>query len=122
MTVKTFKDTMLQPVRDGTVKSLRTFHLTDDAEQKDPTCKMLFGYGRSLLYLVSESFEHGVQTPILGMQEYFSRSIGALDLPNVQAFVAPGASTASTTHGGFDDDTTTMRSVISLIKAGALSA
>jgi len=122
VTVKTFQETALKRVQDGTVKSLRTFHLTDNAEQKDPTCKMLFGYGRSLLYLVSESFEHGVRTPILGMQKYFDGSLGALDLPNVRAFVAPGPSTASTTHGGFDGDTTTMRSVISLIKTGALPA
>ncbi len=120
VTVETFRDTAMNLVRDGTVKSLRSFHLTDEAEQKDPTCKALFGYGRSLLYLVSESFERGVRTEILGMQKYFDKKVGALGLPNVQAFVAPGSSTASATHGGFDDDATTMRSVISLIKTGAL--
>jgi hypothetical protein len=121
VTVDTFRDTVLKRLQDGTVKSFRTFHLVDEAEQKDPTCKMLLGYGRSLLYLVSESFEHGVRTPILGMQKYLGGS-GALNLPNVTALAAPGPVTASTTHGGFDDDVKTMRSVISLIKTGTLPA
>jgi hypothetical protein len=119
VTVDTFQDTALKSVQSGQVKNFRTFHLTDDAEQKDSTCRTLFGYGRSLLYLVSESFEHGVPTKILGMQKHFDKTIGALGLPNTQAFVAPGPLTASATHGGFDDDTATMRSVISLIKTGA---
>jgi hypothetical protein len=122
VTVETFRATALTHVQNKTVKDLRTFYLTDDAEQKDPTCKPLLGYGRSLLYLVSESFEHGVTTPILGMQKYFDTGVGALGLPNVKAFVAPSASTASTTHGGFDDDDATMHSVISLIKTGKLPA
>ncbi len=75
--VKTFQETALPQVKNGTVKSLRSFHLTDNAEQKDPTCKPLLGYGRSLLYLVSESFEHGVSTPVLGMQKYFDARLGA---------------------------------------------
>lgn len=46
---------------------------------KYPTCKLISGYSRSSLYLVSQSFE-----------------------------------------GGFDDDTTTMKSVIALIKGKSL--
>jgi hypothetical protein len=34
----------------------------------------------------------------------------------VQALAAPGAQSKSTTHGGFDDDATTMASVIALIQ------
>jgi hypothetical protein len=119
-TVKIFQDTILPRVRDGSVKHFRSFQLTDAAEQQDPTCKPMFGYGRSLLYLVSESFEQGVRTPILGMERYFSGGVGALGLPNVQCYPAPGPATASTTHGGFDNDQRTMRSVIGLIRTGAL--
>ena len=42
-------------------------HLTDDAEQADPTCSP---YGRSLLYLVSRAFETLKDTPILGMEKH----------------------------------------------------
>jgi len=119
-TVKTFQDTILPRVRDGSVKRFRSFQLTDAAEQQDPTCKPMFGYGRSLLYLVSESFEHGARTPILGMERHFSSDVGALGLPNVECYPAPGTATASTTHGGFDNDSRTMRSVLSLIRTGAL--
>jgi hypothetical protein len=122
VTVDTFKATALKRVQDGTVRRFYSFQLSDAAEQQDPTCKPLFGYGRSLLYLVSESFEHAVRTPILGMEKYFSGSVAALNLPNVRAYTSPGSAAASTTHGGFDDDAKTMRSVISLIKTGQLPA
>jgi hypothetical protein len=122
VTVDTFNATVMKRIQDGTVRHFRSFQLSDAAERQDPTCKPIFGYGRSLLYLVSESFEHGVRTPILGMEKYFTGSIGALNLPNVQTFTSPGPAAASTTHGGFDDDTRTMRSVISLIKTGQLPA
>ncbi|MGH7966873.1 MAG: C1 family peptidase, partial [Candidatus Binatia bacterium] len=120
VTVKLFENAVLPKIQDGTVKHFRTFHLTDAAEQQDTTCKAILLYGRSLLYLVSESFEHGIRTPILGMEKYFNKYIGALKLPNVQAWSAPSHAAASTTHGGFDDDATTMQSVISLIKNNAL--
>lgn len=118
VTVKTFQETALPRIADGTVKQFRTFHLTDDAEQKDPTCRPILGYGRSLLYLVSESFENGVRTPLLGMEKHYSSEIAKLGLANMQAFTAPGTASASSTHGGFDDDEATLRSVISLIRYG----
>jgi len=55
----------------GRVKRLRQFHLTDAAEKQDPTCRPILGYGRSLLYLVSRSFEGGREVPILGMEKHF---------------------------------------------------
>ena len=98
------------------MKQFRAFHLNDAAEQQDPTCKPVLGYGRSLLYLVSESFEGGARTPILGMAKYFDDEVGPLELANVKAWMAPGPASESTTHGGFDDDPVTMKSVINLIK------
>jgi Papain family cysteine protease len=115
--IDTFKDCVATALKQGAVKRLNQFHLSDEAEQKDPTCKPILGYSRSLLYLVSESFEGGVQTPILGMQKYFS---GLDGLPNVQAFTAPGTQSQSTTHGGFDEDKTTMSSVILLIQGKSI--
>jgi len=111
--VDVFQDCVAPALKNGKVKRLNQFHLSDDVEQKDPTCKSILGYSRSLLYLVSQSFEGGVETPILGMQKYFD---AVKNLPNVKAWAAPGAQSKSTTHGGFDDDATTLASVIALIK------
>jgi hypothetical protein len=114
VTVKLFGDCIAPALASGQVKRLNQFHLTDDVERKDPTCKPILGYSRSLLYLVSNSFEGGVETEILGMEKYFDRDVK--NLRNVRAWAAPGVQSKSTTHGGFDDDTTTMNSVIALIR------
>lgn len=112
VTVADFKNRVLPAIKSGAVERFHQFHLTDAAERSDASCGP---YRRSLLYLVSESFEHGTREPILGMQRYFDSAIGKLGLPNVRAWTAPGASSASTTHGGFDDDPVTMHNVIRLI-------
>ena len=116
VTVETFKTSIVPELKSGKVKRYFQFHLTDTAEQQDTTCRMLLGYGRSLLYLVCESFEGGQTTPILGMEKYFDEHIAKLKLKNVQTFSAPSQETISTTHGGFDDDTMTMNKIIELIK------
>lgn len=117
--VDVFQDCVVPHLQSGKVKRLNQFHLSDDIEQKDPTCKAILGYSRSLLYLVSQSFEGGVKTPILGMEKYFG-AVADLGLPGVKAWSAPGARSKSTTHGGFDDDKTTLESVIALIKDEAI--
>ena len=114
-----FLDCVMPNLKNGKVKSLNQFHLADDVEQKDPTCKPILGYGRSLLYLVSKSFESGIETPILGMEKHFA-TVASQALANVHAWAAPGAQSRSTTHGGFDDDAATMASVIALIKGQSI--
>jgi hypothetical protein len=93
------------------VKRYNEVHLTNTAEEKDPTCHPVLRYSRSLLYLVSGTFEDTRNKPILGMEKFFRPR------PGMQAFAAPGAKSASTTQGGFDDDALTVASVIELIKA-----
>jgi len=114
--VDLFKQALLPRIKDRTVKQFHAFYLNDASEQQDTTCRPVLGYGRSLLYLVSQSFEGGVPTPILGMEKYFDAEVRPLRLANVHAWVAPGKATASTTHGGFDDDRLTMNTIIGLIK------
>ena len=118
--VDLFEDTVIPAMKTGTVKRFNQFHLSDDREQKDPTCKPILGYSRSLLYLVSQSLEHGQTTPILGMEKYFNDKIASRNLPNMYAWAAPGAESKSTTHGEFDDDPATMASVIAMIKGKAI--
>lgn len=120
VTVALFKQTVVPRLMDGKVKRLNQFHLTDVTEQTDPTCKPILFYTRSLLYLVSESFEHGISTPILGMEKYFDEHVAPLGLKSVKAWSAPLSASQSTTHGGFDDDAATRQNVISLIKTGKL--
>ncbi|MDP2826347.1 MAG: C1 family peptidase [Sulfuritalea sp.] len=120
VTVELFSRSVLPRLQDGKVKQLNQFHLGDAQEQADPSCKPILHYTRSLLYLVSESFEGGKRTPLLGMEKYWNQTLGALNLPNARAWAAPGSASGSATHGGFDDDGATRRSVIGLIKAGSL--
>jgi hypothetical protein len=40
----------------------------------------------------------------------------------VRTYTSPGPAANSTTHGGFDDDAQTIRSVVSLIKTNKLPA
>jgi hypothetical protein len=114
--VDLFEETVVPAIKSGKVKRFNQLHLSDDMEQKDPTCKPILGCSRSLLYLVSRSLEQGRSTPILGLEKYFNDKIGSKNLPNVYTWAAPGKESKSTTHGDFDDDQVTMASVIALIK------
>lgn len=113
--VDVFQQKVIPALKSGKVKRYNQFHLSDDMERKDPTCKPILGYTRSLLYLVSHSFEKGEITPILGMEKYFQSDIAPKELPHTNTYSAPGKESKSTTHGGFDDDATTRASVVKLI-------
>jgi hypothetical protein len=113
--VDSFVAEVVPAIKSGKVKAYNQFSLVDNIELKDNTCEPILGYSRSLLYLVSQSFEHGEVTPILGMETFFDSEIGSLKLPNVTLYPAPGSFSQSTTHGGFDDDSETMKKVVSLI-------
>ncbi|HET7792912.1 MAG TPA: C1 family peptidase [Rhizobacter sp.] len=108
--LSTFDERLRPHLESGTVKRYQQFHLSDHAEQDDGSCGP---YRRSLLYLVSESFEGGVTTPVLGMEKFFDPYVKKL--PHTTAFVAPGAVSAATTHGGFDDDPGTQAQVVRFI-------
>ena len=112
----TFQTKVVPAIKNNQVKRYNQFHLSDDIEQKDPTCKSILGYSRSLLYLVSQSFEKGEVTPILGMEKYFNEQVAPQNLKTVRTWPAPGKESKSATHGGFDDDGATMASVIRLIR------
>lgn len=109
---QTFSDFVVPRIRSGAVKRFAQFHLSERAEQDDPTCGP---YRRSLLYLVSESFEGGATTPILGLQKDYERNIAPLP-PKSEVHVSPGPVSTSTTHGGFDDDPGTIERIIDFIR------
>ncbi|MHA7277002.1 caspase family protein [Arthrobacter sp. Hz1] len=116
----TFK-AMLAPETGKGIKSLAMFTMTQDTELTD-TCPG--GYGKSLLYLVRASFEKEEFTPILGLQECvnadpelrkFFNTDGAKAKAEVVWSVTEGGPetrrSTATSHGGFDDNSSTMESV-----------
>jgi len=50
------------------------------------------------------------------MQKYFTDQVASRRLASVKVWTSPGSVSASTTHGGFDNDPLTMASVIKLIR------
>jgi hypothetical protein len=124
ITIDLFKDTLKPLVGAGKpITSLTTYTMTDDLEQQDHTVKP---YGKSLLYLVSGSFEDTVPTKLLGMQKGLKQDaplIGFFGLAGTEKVAdicfsrtdpaAPrNARTESSSHGGFDNDVATMTSVV----------
>lgn len=117
-TVALFEQKLLPHIQSGAVRQYHQWHLSDPLESVDSSCRPILAYGRSLLYLVSESFEGGQRTPILGMQKYLPPALAAR--ANVSIYTAQSRDTNSTTHGGFDDDEATQASVIRrILAAGA---
>lgn len=109
--LQTFDERVRPHLESGVVKRYQQFHLTDQAEEDDSTCSP---YRRSLLYLVSQSFEGGAVTPILGMRKFFDAYAAAL--PNTSAHVSPGPVSTSGSHGGFDDDPGTRQQIVRFIR------
>ena len=119
-----FQEKLLPLYQDGRIKAYTQFHLTDEVERQD-TCINI--YRRSLLYLVSNAFEHNRGTPILGMETFFEKRPSLTRQHPKRAAVwdwiaAPTTSSTditrrsnSTSHGGFDDDEDTRIAVIERI-------
>jgi hypothetical protein len=114
--VDLFEEKLLPHIKSGKIGQYNQWHLSDALERADSTCRAILGYGRSLLYLVSQACEGGVPTPLVGMQTHFE-GIRQLGLGNVKVYTAQCADSAASTHGAFDDDEVTIRSVIRRIKA-----
>lgn len=113
-TVELFEEKLRPHLKKGNVERYNQWHLSDPLESNDSTCRPILGYGRSLLYLVSESFEGGNRTPLIGMQKYFH---AIPELPRSTVYASQSSNTNAATHGGFDDDEATLASVIKQIKA-----
>jgi len=116
--VDTFSKLVMPHARSGKIARVAIFTMDDEAERAD-TCLRI--YNKSLLYLVSASFEPQKATPILGMAKFLTRDAeladfftgAAADGDLVLAPNAVGVRTASaaTSHGDFDNDGPTMESV-----------
>ncbi|MEA3242249.1 MAG: hypothetical protein U9Q19_02270, partial [Pseudomonadota bacterium] len=105
------------------IDGMRIFNLNDKLERNDQVAGV---YRKSLLYLVSESFEEGVPEAILGMKKYAAElqqqgDIRGLD-EKLKIYYSDGLedeATASTSHGGFDNDPATMNTLLETILGSA---
>jgi hypothetical protein len=102
------------------VREYNQFFLCDSLEQKD-NCHPL-PYNRSLLYLVSNSFERGRGTPLAGMEKFLDLIQGVDGDSYGNWFKAQTGDTGnvltmtnSTSHGGFDNDIDTRNAVLGRI-------
>lgn len=110
VTVAGFDRHVLPWLEAGAVRRYRQYHLTERAEERDATVRLALGYGRSLLYLVSESFEGGRSVPILGLERDFPARLARRR--NVRVHVAPGPASTALVHGDLDDDAATIATVV----------
>ena len=113
----------VQPYLGKTVQRFSSFALSDRLELAD-TCAGV--YHKSLLYLVSRAFEPKVgerPVPILGMQRYADERVKGTTFEDVVASVGGSliwspsqtptiSRSLAHSHGGFDNDSATMTSVM----------
>jgi hypothetical protein len=92
------------------------YNLQDKQELVDTVSAnipLLPSYSHSLLYLVSRAYEEQAETALAGMQHYVDDMPrgGKLDI----AYSGVGGKTASTSHGGFDNDALTLTTIMARI-------
>lgn len=124
-TLSLFEETYYEYLgHEGNVDRLTIFNLNDGVEQDDDVGKV---YNKSLLYLVSESFEDNRKTPLLGMEKYTKgneKFKSVFKKPSSRAgstviYSKGGADVTlkskSESHGGFDNDVDTLNSTLRII-------
>jgi Papain family cysteine protease len=130
-TIELFERTYLPAIKSGSIQRFALFTLQDRAEQDD-NCAHI--YNKSLLYLVSNSFETKPRiplfsdgVPILGMAKFINdeqhQSIKKLfTAANADWILSPndhseGSKQGSTSrqHGAFDDDLATVKATLARI-------
>jgi len=113
----------LTPLLGNKIKHLTVFTMNKRREKRDTVAKI---YGQSLLYLIYETLERKRKTPILGLEESLrgdKKTRQLFGLRGAQSDKADvvfspsddtggGSASNATTHGGFDEDRTTMESVL----------
>jgi len=97
------------------IKNMEIYNLRDELEQDDSVGSKLV-YRKSLLYLVSNAFERIKERPLLGMENFKNNMKKTGKQP--QVYYSNGVSgnkTRSTSHGGFDNDLSTMNNILKTI-------
>ena len=94
---------------------LALYNLTEQLELDDNVALV---YRKSLLYLVSRALERQTDKPILGMQRY-SKKLARHPGLSINYSDGKKGDTASSSHGGFDNDVKTMNTIMARILAKA---
>jgi len=104
-------DRVFLPLLGNLIRQQHLFVLSDDDEQDDNVARI---YRKSLLYMVSNSFDDKQKkTPLLGMARFHTGP-----QPPASTLYIAGRNSAwsgSASHGGFDNDAATMNSLLQLI-------
>lgn len=127
-TIELFKETYAPAIRSGAIGRFTLFTLTDAAEQDDHCANI---YHKSLLYLVSNSFEEKARVPwirdgvpILGMEKFVRADRDLLSLLKLKSsdwVLSPNTAldvsnrSGALRHGDFDDDPATLRATLARI-------
>jgi hypothetical protein len=128
ITCELFEETLRPLVGGGannTVNSLSIFTMSDEFERMDSTMKP---YNKSLLYLILKALEPEVDTPILGLEKSLLKFPGlakffgvngnsknaraSVVFSKTEGSVPNNSRSMSDSHGGFDNDSSTMESVL----------
>lgn len=116
-----FKEYVIPHITAGNCPKATMYILTEQQELDDTVGP----YGKSLLWLVSNSFEDKRKTPLLGMMKYIEEHGNFIKpafnevIKSVGKGGAADAPCKSETHGGFDNDAATINSVLWRILGGA---
>ena len=121
-TVDFFFERYAPHLKNKLIKSSYLFQLDNETERDDNVALI---YRKSLLYLVSRSFQQkGKVVPLLGMESHYSdveKQLAAMGLsgrlPNFVTKRHP-KKTAAESHGGFDNDKVTMNAMLELVLGG----
>ncbi len=119
ITTELFRELMLPSIQRGICPTPTLYILGDEDERSDTVGP----YDKSLLYLVSNSFEGARETALLGMERFVNadRQLKRLfhgDVDGRPALVVagrdgtPSGASGSKTHGGFDNDADTLNSAL----------
>ncbi len=116
-----YQSHILPALTSGTVRKLSHFLLSKESELADNVAKI---YGKSLLWLVSRSFQDKRSVvPILGMETYLNKLAHS---PEAQVSHYNSRDhkdhTGSSSHGGFDNDQATMNNMLRLVLGQAFGS
>lgn len=101
------------------IGQLVVYNLNDDLERDD---NVALAYRKSLLYMVSRAFERDEEVPLLGMEKYSKRLHRTPRSKFIYSDGGKSKQSRSTSHGGFDNDLTTMNHMLKrIIGAGPIS-
>lgn len=125
-----FKKILLEGVQSGSYPMPSLYLLDDETEREREDT--VGPYGKSLLYLVSNAFEGKRGTPLLGMKTYIDKdtelaTLFSKEMDGRPALIVAGQAgtlegegrSSSTTHGGFDNDSDTMNTILHRILGGS---